>query len=172
MSGKGNHTNHTNRQGGRGKDILWESYIRNADRAKCSRCGTELAAKIERLRHHKNNCSVKRAAANAALAKVNQSISSPPESPPSELPITNPSIELPQTSAAGGAKKRKQMQTDVTSYLATTTDSHLQTLTHQWARFFYSARIPFSASENPEFVKAMDMTRPGIGKKLQFVLVL
>ena len=39
-------------------------------------------------------------------------------------------------------------------------------LQEQWARAFYKNRIPFAVAEDPEFKKAMEMTRPGVGEKL------
>ena len=36
----------------------------------------------------------------------------------------------------------------------------------QWARAFYKNRIPFSVADDPEFRRAMEMMRPGVGDQL------
>ena len=39
-------------------------------------------------------------------------------------------------------------------------------LQEQWAKAFFKNRIPFVVAEDPEFKKAMEMSRPGVGAKL------
>jgi hypothetical protein len=47
-----------------------------------------------------------------------------------------------------------------------TSASEKALLEEQWARAFYSCRFSFSAAEDPEFQKAMELMRPGVGKNL------
>ena len=52
------------------------------------------------------------------------------------------------------------------SFFVTTTPAEKICLQEQWARAFYKNRLPFAIAEDPEFKKAMEMTRPGVGGKL------
>ena len=51
-------------------------------------------------------------------------------------------------------------------HFVATSASDLNHLQQQWARVFNKLRIPFHASEDEEFKKAIEMTRPGLGSKL------
>ena len=141
----------SSKKGGRGKDPLWIQFseIEN-EKVKCKQCPAEISAKIERLRGHFKKCPG-RSRSNQPQQSISQSSSSDASS---------------STMETAPPPKRPKHQQDIKSHVKITTAQDKEALANQWARFFYSARIPFNASENPEFIKAIDMTRPGIGSKL------
>ena len=62
--------------------------------------------------------------------------------------------------------RRKRSSSTAFQNFVVTSASEKALLEEQWARAFYSCRFSFSAAEDPEFQKAMELMRPGVGKNL------
>ena len=58
--------------------------------------------------------------------------------------------------------KRKRLS----SPFVVTSPGEREQIQEQWARAFYKNRWSFQTAEDPEFKKAMEMMRPGVGERL------
>ena len=80
----------------------------------------------------------------------------------SHLPTSEPEAEASSSSESQAPRKKSCSS----SHFVITSASEKEHLTDQWARAFFKNRIPFSVANDPEFKKAMEMMRPGVGKNL------
>ena len=80
----------------------------------------------------------------------------------SHLPTSEPEAEASSSSESQAPRKKSCSS----SHFVITSASEKEHLTDQWARAFFKNRIPFSVANDPEFKKAMEMMRPGVGDQL------
>ena len=78
------------------------------------------------------------------------------------MPTGEPVAEASSQGETEASTRKKSRS----SYFVTTSASEKENLTDQWARAFYKNRIPFSVADDPEFRRAMEMMRPGVGDQL------
>lgn len=96
-------------------------------------------------------------AATTARSEEETPAPAPPQGPASSSAALASISPSPSPSKSPAPKKLKKRP----SFVTATSKEESEVIATQWANFFYSSRIPFLAAENPEFKKAMEMTRPG-----------
>ena len=145
---------------GRYKAAIWAEFTPiawgtngKAVTQKCNMCHASVSSKVERLQQHKLKCKkeIHKEVSKRAADSVDE------ESSEMSSQVS--------TQASGSTPKppqKKQSRIDVFK----TTEDKKQEIAEQWSRFFYSSRLPFAACENPEFKKALEITRPGLGDLL------
>lgn len=134
---------------GKPKDPVWNNFEivpqksgKCHPEAICKRCRIKVSGRKERLLGHVTKCS-----------QVNRTNT--------EESAASSSSENP-----GGRKRQWSLMSTSRLEAVVTSEKELKQIEKSWARFFYSARIPFVQAENEYFRQAIEMTRPGIGKKL------
>ena len=147
-----------NRGGGRKPDPIWIHYDRvvvpnkHGAKATCKYCKKEMQGIAERLKSHLNQCPDKAGATEEHV--------SPPTCSLRLLPtLSSEPVQLPGPTIPP-AKKHKPLN-DIRNFVRSTTASEKEALDLQIARFIYATNSPFILAENKEFLKLIEMFRPG-----------
>lgn len=178
-------------KGGRRRDPLWDKFNpKTADnKVSCKECKQFISAKIERLKSHTEKCrpptriadenevsapmSFPHSVANQEheyISPSNSDLDAPAAKKRRvDLFDTSPTLsQKPSTSHTTISYDRKQsyQKAAMKNFIVKTSEADRASLRSQWAKVFYKNRLPFSLSEDPDFQKAIDLLRPGMGRRL------
>ena len=152
-------------KGGKPKDPIWDMYIITQEDGKtvtkCMDCNAKVSAKSDRLKAHRSKCPKAKSdrkddvhvvseTPSAATSRADPSSASSSHASPSNTMDDQPA-----------AKKAKLRTIDMDQFVVKTTASMKSQLDEQIARAFFACNIPFNVIDQPEFVKMIQMLRPG-----------
>ena len=143
---------------GRKQDPIWIHFDRfeipglSGWKAKCTLCQKEMQGVVNRLKQHYAVCSSNSQDLSIETMELSQ------ENPPNDL--FGEAQTFGNMSRQVISKKRKICNT-ISDYMVKTTKLEAELLDEQIARYFYATNTPFVAVEHPEFVKLINMLRPG-----------
>lgn len=132
------------------------------NKVKCDHCGTEISAKIERIRVHLNKCSKKDVLCTQTQIQFqdNANVTSSLETetqPTTSVSATYEKLGLGKDSTAPPVKRQKLMS----DFTIKTTNLQKCNLDLKVAKFFYSNNIAFNAASSNEYREMMKSLRPG-----------
>ena len=118
-------------------------------RATSKSCGKQMMGLTDRMKPHFE-----------ATSGANDLAASPT---PFILHSLQPTASPPVLTASPllAVKKQKTSASSVANFVIKTTASLKQEFDHQVARFIYATNSPFNLVENKEFLKLLEMLRPG-----------
>ena len=121
----------------RGKE--WSEVIVEGENISCSHCHEVLSKKIERVRNHLSKCAQYQKSQEVGSGSNNQN-----------------SLENEMFEEFMPSKVQK-----IDQFISKTSDKEREKLDKQIGRAFFANNFSFQSIENSEFVKAIQMLRPG-----------
>lgn len=162
--------------GGRSKASEWNEFTivdENPTRVYCNHCKETVIKKIERVKAHLKKCSKRKEFSEASSSRsstlsmcVNDSddnvseISEINKVSSEDLADLSSSTNICEFVSSTPMKKIKK-QTNISSFVVRTTPEEKEQLDLKIAKFFFSANVPFSVTENHEFKEMIKALRPG-----------
>lgn len=147
---------------GRKIDVSWNDVtkLENSTKVTCNHCGTEISAKVERIKAHLDKC--KQCVHDAdSVGDVDNDI--PPDVQDvchSDSPQPGCSRDDERVRHVSETKKRK-LQKSMDSYSVKTSSSEKEELDMKIASFFYANSIPFNAANSKQYQDMVSSLRPG-----------
>lgn len=147
-------------KGGRPMHPVWDSFTRKRGKsvATCNYCQSDVSAKSDRLKTHLKKC---RRIKNNSTTSADMATPSPPSNNTDDIQeIAIDESTAPATSTPPKPKKPNVHQPSI--IFGVKTDSKTRALLdEQVANFFYACNIPFNVASHDEFIKMVEMLRPG-----------
>lgn len=146
--------------GGRKIATEWSEVVNveNDTRVMCKYCKEMVSRKIERVRNHLKRCNA-RERQNGVQNTDNSSVADQNRSA-----IENDSVDADDITGCVNPDQKKQkrsIQGSMSHFVVKTSKEEQSIIDRKIAAFFYSANIPFSVVENPQFIDMIASLRPG-----------
>lgn len=141
-------------KGGRPIDPIWGFFSQKERNNKivieCNSCKKIVSAKPYRMKEHFKKCNGQQAPA-LQLMEESSNIEQENLTPLCKKSKQNDCVEI----------QSPRIQSNVNDFVVKTNLKEKNELDEAVAKFFYSCNIPFLVSENPSFVKMINLLRPG-----------
>jgi len=140
-------------KGGRPQDTVWEHFLHIEVAGKvyalCKICGQQQANRATRLRAHHAKCST--SGTNDRADKATDWPVHPKKRArsPSPAPAKKQAVPVSVT------------QFDISNHVVKTSTNLKATIDIEIAKLFYACNLPFSLVEHPQFVRVIQLLRPG-----------
>lgn len=148
----------SNHGGGRKIATEWSQVVNleNDTRVMCRYCKELISRKIERVRNHLKKCKARERqdeaqnVDNSCVADQNKSASEKDSADTDDI-----------TDFANPNQKKRMIQGSMSHFVVKTSKEEHGVINRKIAAFFYSANIPFSVVESPQFIDMFATLRPG-----------
>ena len=142
---------------------VWNCFVVIEDNgkktAKCKDCGALVSAKSERLQSYRQKCvEIKVKPARKRLLDVDNE----------SFDVNSDELHLNEFSQP--PRKMPRIQPNVDTFFTSTDKQSKTQLDEQTARTFYACNIPFNVVNHPQFVRMIEMLRPGYHPPSRFDL--
>lgn len=148
----------SNHGGGRRIATEWSEVVNleNDTRVMCKYCKEMLSRKIERVRNHLKKCKARERqnevqnTDNSCVADQNRFATEKDSADADDI-----------TSCVNPVQKKRIIQGSMSHFVVKTSKEEQTIIDRKIAAFFYSANIPFSVVESPQFIDMIASLRPG-----------
>ncbi|GBP19290.1 hypothetical protein EVAR_79890_1 [Eumeta japonica] len=165
---------------GRKKDPLWRNFIEipassssttgvggKTLRAQCKHCKTNIVSLIARMRAHLEKCpdyASRNSSASTSSSRIQicENDSSDEDCGADGMQVkVNPTAEKTSQASQVPTLSKSSSRGSMSQYIVKTSEKEKHKIDIQVAKYIYATNTPFRHSEHPEFIKMMQLSRPG-----------
>ncbi|GBP75210.1 hypothetical protein EVAR_88816_1 [Eumeta japonica] len=165
---------------GRKKDPLWRNFIEipassssttgvggKTLRAQCKHCKTNMVGLIARMRAHLDKCpdyASRNSSASTSSSRIQicENDSSDEDCGADGMQVkVNPTAEKTSQASQVPTLSKSSSRGSMSQYIVKTSEKEKHKIDIQVAKYIYATNTPFRHSEHPEFIKMMQLSRPG-----------